>query len=158
MKRVASFLLISLAPILAFAQQKPRPRITGIGMVMLGAQNQPKSEEFYRTLAKALLPQGLNMCDGCTPLPVETFFPIGSNQLKGEPSKNRLEFIGLETDDARALREWLQRHNCTVGELQHVMNFFSFTVSDPEGHQLHFVQTKAKSEPDSASDRSQPAD
>ena len=155
MKRVASFLLISLVTMPAFAQQKSRPRITGIGAVMLGARNQQKSEEFYRTLAKALLPQGLNICDGCTPLPVETFFPIGSEQLKGEPSKNLLEFIGLETDDARALRQWLQEHNCSVGKLQHVMKFFSFTASDPDGHQLHFVQVenKTKSEAHGASDQ-----
>jgi catechol 2,3-dioxygenase-like lactoylglutathione lyase family enzyme len=157
MKRVASFLLISLVPLLAFAQEKTRPRITGISMVMLGSQNQQNSEEFYRTLAKALLPQGLNPCDGCRPLPVETYFPIGNDQLKGEPTKNLLEFIGLETDDARALRQWLQMRNCPVGKLHHVMKFFSFTVSDPEGHQLHFVQeeNKAKSEPDSTSDQPQ---
>src|SRR6266849_6100942 len=121
-----------------------RPRITGIGFVMVGTQNQQKSEQFYRDLAHALLPQNLPSCDGCISMPVETFFPIGSKQFKSEPTSNLLERVAFMTDDAKALREWVQKHGYKAGDLQHVLKFFSFTASDPEGHELQFTQSGDK--------------
>jgi catechol 2,3-dioxygenase-like lactoylglutathione lyase family enzyme len=111
---------------------------------MVGTQNKQKSEQFYRDLAHALLPQNLLSCDGCISIPVETFFPIGSKQFKGEPTSNLLERVAFMTDDAKALREWVQKHGYKAGDLQHVLKFFSFTASDPEGHELQFTQSGDK--------------
>jgi catechol 2,3-dioxygenase-like lactoylglutathione lyase family enzyme len=136
MKRPAFLLTVLLCCAAAANSDAPkRPRITGIGIVMVGTQNHQKSEQFYRDLAHALLPQSLH---------VETFFPIGSEQLNSEPTSNLLERVAFITDDAKALREWIQKHGYKAGGLQHVLKFSSFTVSDPEGHKLQFTQLDDK--------------
>jgi len=145
MKRSALLLTVLLCCAAASSSDTAkRPRITGIGVVMLGTQDQQKSEAFYRNLARALLPQSMEICDGCKSLPVETFFPIGGRQFNGEPPRNLLERVVFMTDDAKGLREWLRKHDCKVSELQHVLKFFSFTASDPEGHELGFTQSGNK--------------
>jgi catechol 2,3-dioxygenase-like lactoylglutathione lyase family enzyme len=145
MKSLAFALTILLCCTASSTGDAPkRPRITEIGFVMVGTQNQQKSEEFYHELAHALLPQSLEICEGCKSIPVETFFPIGSKQLKSEPTSNLLDHVAFMTDDAKALREWVQSHGYKAGDLQHVLKFFSFTVSDPEGHKLQFTQSGDK--------------
>ena len=143
---VLAAIFISLAMALpGFGQHASRPAITGISHVTLRASNLAKSRQFYMG--------ALGLGDELGHDQRHARFPINSHQyieLTAAPPHtpvDRLVEVGFETKDAEGLRRYLAANGVQVP--QEVTpgpdGTRSFTVHDPEGHQISFVQYTGKS-------------
>jgi catechol 2,3-dioxygenase-like lactoylglutathione lyase family enzyme len=77
-----------------------------------------------------------------------TYFKVNDHQyievfpgLKGE-TEDRLSHIAFETTDAENLRVYLLGHGVTVSDALRTLpdGNLSFTINDPDGHTIEFVQ------------------
>lgn len=122
-----------------------RPPIVGVANIGLYTSNLAEAKKFFGHVlgfddAFSLKKPGGRL--------LVTYFKVNDHQyieiypgLKS-PSADRLAHIGFETTDARRLRAYLAAHGVDVparlepdraGDL-------SFTVKDPEGHNVEFIQ------------------
>ena len=134
--------MLSLAG--AMPQQAPRPRITGLSHIALYARDVGKSRSFYKDLLGYDEPFSLNKADGSRDL---TFFKINDHQwielfADREPGKDRLHQIAFETEDAEGLRSYLESKGIPVPAraAKGRTGNLNFTVTDPDGHIVEFVQ------------------
>jgi catechol 2,3-dioxygenase-like lactoylglutathione lyase family enzyme len=114
------------------AQQ--RPAITGIAFARMYAANPPASDHFYKMLGFA--PEPL---DGT----LQRFDVNSSQWLEVVPLPDpappaRLAAVGFTTRNAVVLEKYLQAHGVQVVE---PLKKGQFTVLDPEGNRVVFVQT-----------------
>ena len=118
-----------------------RARITGIAQVRFLVTDTDRSRTFYSGILK--IGQGLNRC----PTRERLCFSVAQDQQielqqASTPSgASLLTEIALETDNANQLRSYLERRGAAPGQLSKSpegSEFFS--VSDPEGHHIAFVQ------------------
>ena len=67
-----------------------------------------------------------------------------------EPGTDRLERFGFVTDDAEAMRAWLASRGVEVPEKIEAGDHgsLSFSVKDPDGHVVEFVQHRPARRPD----------
>jgi catechol 2,3-dioxygenase-like lactoylglutathione lyase family enzyme len=127
------------------AKEAPRPKIGSIGLVMVKAQDEAKSEEFYHRLARILLSQELDLrSQGLPILPVESYFPIGSSKAEGKTGENLLGQVGFVTDNAEVLREWIRKNGYPVGDLKAKFHMRSFSMTDPAGLTISFSEFRNK--------------
>jgi catechol 2,3-dioxygenase-like lactoylglutathione lyase family enzyme len=150
-----AFLALSLP---LYSQARPeqdssgRPRIRGIDHV-----------SFYTTQpdgVKALYGGFLGLASAA---PIEsgesTRYLVGKRQWVGfstetDPtSTNRMDHVAFATDNAVALRQYLLSKNVKVQEIEKLKDgSASFSVTDPDGHHVEFVQrTKSEAPPASES-------
>jgi len=135
-----------LVPGLAMAQQsKPgRPAITGISHMTLYADDLHKSQEFYANIL------GWEQVPAGSPGPGVRFYANHAQyiELQTPPSKglaDRSVSIGFSTVSAEGMRVYLGAHGVGVPGAVSVDPAGSrfFTVKDPEGHAIEFVQEGA---------------
>jgi catechol 2,3-dioxygenase-like lactoylglutathione lyase family enzyme len=141
--RIAFFLLIGLALPLR-AEPPARPHITGIAHAALYVHDVDKAREFYKSLLGYQEPFSRTNDDGTLVL---TFIKINDRQYielfpEKQPGGDRLNHISIETDDAAAMRTYLESRGvkvpATVGKGR--IGNLNFNVTDPDGHQVEIVQ------------------
>jgi lactoylglutathione lyase len=138
---------LALALALPLAAQAPaprRPRITGVAHIALFVHDLEKSRAFYRDFLGYAEPFHLDRPDGSLSL---TFIKINERQYlelfpETEPLSDRLNHISVEVDDAEAMRAYLATRGVTVPAQvgKGRTGNYNFTVRDPDGHGLEFVQ------------------
>jgi catechol 2,3-dioxygenase-like lactoylglutathione lyase family enzyme len=125
----------------------PRPRILGIFSVHFYSTNLPAARQFY---AEILDDPGI-VCHWCEATPLDSLtISLPSQQLliftrpNGAPPSNLLAQIFFATDDAKAMRQYLVDNKIAIEKQQEggLPTFVAsrFTVLDPEGHRIGFVQ------------------
>jgi catechol 2,3-dioxygenase-like lactoylglutathione lyase family enzyme len=128
---LGGLLLVSSAP----AQQ--RSAITGIAFARMYASNPPGSDAFYEMLGFPMEPE-VKLGNGF----LQRYDVSPSQWLETVPLPDpappaRLAAVGFTTRNAAALEKYLQAHGVVIAEpLKHG----EFTVLDPEGNHIVFVQ------------------
>jgi lactoylglutathione lyase len=126
------------------ADTPPRPKITGVAHIALFVHDMDKARWFYKDFLGFGEPYLLNNPDGSLSM---TFIKINDRQYielfpEREPGSDRLNHISVETDDIEAMRRYLASKGLKVPEkpnLGRIKNL-SFTIKDPDGHGVEFVQ------------------
>jgi catechol 2,3-dioxygenase-like lactoylglutathione lyase family enzyme len=138
------FVSVLLAAFLAAPADPPRPRITGLAHVGLYVHDIEKARAYYHDFLGYTEVTPLKNDDGTLRL---TFFKINDRQFvevfpERSPGTDRLAHIAIETDDAEALRVYLKSRGVAVPDkaaLGRTGNI-AFTVKDPDGHTVEFLQ------------------
>ncbi len=145
MKILLALLCAALA--LPAADAPKRPRITRVAHIALFVHDMAKAREFYTGLLGYQEPYLLNNNDGSLSL---TFVKVNENQYlelfpEKEPGTDRLNHISFETDDIEALRVYLAAKGVPVPDKVGVARIKNkaFTVKDPDGHTVEFVEYTA---------------
>jgi lactoylglutathione lyase len=147
MKFVAFVLAFaSITGPVAFPADTPpqRPRITGVAHIALFVHDMEKARWFYKDFLGLGEPYSLNKPDGGLAM---TFIKVNDRQYielfpEVEPGTDRLNHISVETDNAEAMRVYLASKGIKVPEkvgLGRIKNL-NFTIKDPDGHGVEFVQ------------------
>ena len=117
-----------------------RPPILGVAHLALKTNDLAATREFYGRYL------GFEEVGGMVP-PHRIAFKVNDHQyiyaadtLMGD--EDRLDHIAFETTDARQLREYIEAHGVKVpASLEPDLDGnYSFTVEDPEGHRIEFVE------------------
>jgi catechol 2,3-dioxygenase-like lactoylglutathione lyase family enzyme len=126
------------------AQELMRPHITGVSHIALYVKDMDKSRAFYKDFLGYDEPFSLDKPTGGLDL---TFIKINDRQwielfADREPETDRLHQIAFETDDAEALRTYLASRGIKVPDKvsKGRIGNLNFTVKDPDGHIVEFVQ------------------
>ncbi len=145
LQNLAVLALCALAPAAAQSSPPKRPRITGVAHIALFVHDMDQARRFYKdflglgepfTLPK---PEG----DGLA----MSFIKVNDRQYieifpETQAQTDRLNHISVETDDIEAMRLYLAAKGYQVPakpNLGRIKNL-SFTVKDPDGHGVEFVQ------------------
>jgi catechol 2,3-dioxygenase-like lactoylglutathione lyase family enzyme len=140
-------MLALLLPCLGVAQRSEsvRPAITGISHITLFAHEMARSQQFYTGLL------GLDQIPRNKTASGVRFYCNHEQyvELISPPNKEplyRLDMIGLATDNAEAMREYLAAHHVAVPKAVSVAadGTRSFLVYDPDGNTLEFTQKNAR--------------
>jgi catechol 2,3-dioxygenase-like lactoylglutathione lyase family enzyme len=128
----------------ATAQELKRPRVTGVAHAALYVHDIEKSRAFYKDFLgydEAFL---LKNPDGTLSL---TFIKINDRQYlelfpEREAGSDRLAHLAVETADAELMRVYLKSRGVAVPDKvsKGRIGNTSFSVKDPDGHTLEFVQ------------------
>jgi catechol 2,3-dioxygenase-like lactoylglutathione lyase family enzyme len=126
-----------------------RPRILGISQVALYVHDLAVSRKFYGDFLGYAEPFALFKPDGSV---ASAFVKIDDHQTvelipEAAPATDRLVHIGLETDNAEAMRLYLKSRGVEVPDhvtKGHVTAFY-FSVKDPDGHAVEFMQQEPES-------------
>jgi lactoylglutathione lyase len=129
-----------------YAQTAPeRPPITGVANIAIRVQNLDAARQFYSGIVG--LTEAFEAAQAGEPSPRASFkvndrqYVEVSPELKSE-TEDRLISIGFETMDARKLRDYLAAKRIKVPAkiLPDPNGNLSFSVKDPDGHSVQFVQ------------------
>jgi catechol 2,3-dioxygenase-like lactoylglutathione lyase family enzyme len=144
MKR-SILLIASVLASLAAAQTSPvpkRPRIVGVANIAVWTDNLEAARKFYGQQLGYAEPFQVARPEG------GAVFKVNDRQYvevypgwKG-PEQLVLAHIAFETDDARQLRDYLAGNGVKVSETlaKDPDGNLSFTIKDPDGHDVEFVQ------------------
>jgi catechol 2,3-dioxygenase-like lactoylglutathione lyase family enzyme len=137
---VAALIITSLAA----GPEPRRPRITGVAHFALYVHDLEASRSFYKDFLGYGEPFDIKNADGSLAL---TFIKINDRQyLELFPERaagtDRLHHIALETDNVEEMRLYLKACGITVPEKvsKGRVGNSNFTVKDPDGHTVEFVQ------------------
>jgi catechol 2,3-dioxygenase-like lactoylglutathione lyase family enzyme len=119
------------------SQAQQRPAITGIAFVRVYASNADDSAKFYGTT----LGFSPNKAENITRYPVNDLQWIEVAPLPSPAPGPRLAAVGFMTRDARQLQHYLEAHGVAVVD---PLSKGRFSVRDPEGNLIFFVQEPAK--------------
>jgi catechol 2,3-dioxygenase-like lactoylglutathione lyase family enzyme len=156
MKTLSVLFISTVFSIISFAQNAPRPHITGIDHVSFYTTNADGVKKLYTgTLGLA----------SATPIEAgETTRYMSGRQWVGyspapDPKvTDRMDHVAFTTDNIAALRRYLMQKGIKPGQIQgRPDHSLSFTVKDPEGHHVEFVEhakdESTASQPDAVSRR-----
>jgi len=137
-----------------------RPAITGIANVALYAHELPKSRAFYQDFLGYAEPSRTK--PGVDPRrALIKINEVQEIELLPEPEagSDRLQHVGLFTNDAARLRQYLRAKGYPVpAETGHDgSGGRRFTVLDPDGRQIEFVQSAPDSPPEKIHAKEKPA-
>ena len=127
----------------AFAQQ--RPPILGVAHIALKTNDLAAAREYYGKYLGFAEAFTIPNADGT---PEVVYFKVNDHQyievfpgLKGE-TEDRLSHIAFETTNAEQLRAYLASHGVAVPAALRTLpdGNLSFTIKDPDGHTVEFVQ------------------
>jgi catechol 2,3-dioxygenase-like lactoylglutathione lyase family enzyme len=119
-----------------------RPRVLGIFSVHFYSTNLPAARSFY---AQILDDPGTacHWCEATESEPLAISLPSGQlltfSSPNGAPTSNLLAELVFATDNVKAMREYLAANKVSL-EKQEDSSGHSFTVSDPAGNRIGFVQ------------------
>jgi len=138
----AAMFLALLSALCALAQNEPtRPKITGIAYVRVYAADLNKSREFYRSIL------GLGGdTTGCVSAGASCFSvngrqSIGLAQITAGTPDNLLAEVAFSTPDVPGMQRYLAAHNvATKPVMKNAAGRPYFSLQDPEGHPIAFVQ------------------
>ncbi len=140
--------LLLVLPLLA--QEPKRPRITGVAHIAVFSKDVEASRRFYTGFLGYEEAYKVTGTDGKLAL---TFFKINERQYielfpEREANSDRLNHIALEVDDAEAMRVYLAAKGFKVPEKtpKGRTGNLNFTIKDPDGHGVEFVQYLPDSE------------
>jgi len=135
MKRALAVAFLVATGALGWSQQ--RPAITGIAFVRVYTRDAAASSKFYgQTLGFSSSKDGT-----MTRYPVNDLQWIEVAPLPSPAPPTRLEAVGFTTRDAKALQSYLKAHSVEIVDPLHKG---SFSVRDPEGNLIVFVQEVKK--------------
>jgi catechol 2,3-dioxygenase-like lactoylglutathione lyase family enzyme len=137
--------ILALALLAFAANAADRPKITGIANIAVKVDNLDEARKFYSGVVG--MAEAFETRDPAVAGPLACFkvndrqFVEVSPTLKDE-NEDRLIRIGFETLDARKLRDYLAGKGVqTPAKVAKDANGnLSFTVKDPDGHTVQFVQ------------------
>ncbi len=122
-----------------------RPRITGIANIAVKVDNLEEARGFYSGvagMAEAFSTRDPEVKGELACFKVNDRQYVEVSPTLADPAEDRLIRIGFETSDARKLRDYLAERGvqvpATVGA--DLNGNRSFTVKDPDGHSVQFVQ------------------
>jgi catechol 2,3-dioxygenase-like lactoylglutathione lyase family enzyme len=136
--------LLAFAAFYTTTNQEPsRPKILGISHVRIRVSDFCKARDFYSMVLDqhSYCPADKNPIGGSVALHSSQWITLNVNSLNAGSLLNQeslLEEVGFITDDAAGLRQYLKSHNITVGEVG--TRPPSFTVRDPGGHRISFIE------------------
>lgn len=148
---VGVFLVLPGAIELSIAQDSApstaitRPPIVGVAHIGLRTDDMAAARKFYTGFLGFQEPFSLNKPDGSLML---TYFKVNDHQyievfpeLK-DPNQDRLSHISFETTDAEQLRAYLASKGVKVPDKlpSRLDGDLGFDVTDPEGHDVEFMQ------------------
>ena len=152
--------LLSLCAALLFGQD--RPKITGVAHMAIFVHDVAKARQFYKDFMGYEEVFKLDNPDVSLSL---TFLKINDRQYveifpEREAGSDRLNHISIETDDAEAMRAYLNSKGVAVPDKvgKGRIGNANFNVKDPDGHTVEIVQylpggwtvrDKGKAAPDS---------
>ena len=124
------------------AREKPRPKILQILQVHILTTNEQAANDFYYGILRTLALSASNdtKCLWCEQFSKDTNGPVVLHPISGPLPDNLLSAVALKTDDAQGLRKYLKKNKVKAGKLKKWTDGASFSVKDPEGHCLVFVQ------------------
>jgi lactoylglutathione lyase len=135
--------LVSVGVMVA-AREPQRPKITGVAHMALFVHDMDKARAYYKDFLGYGEPFDLKNADGSLAM---TFIKINDRQYlelfpEREAGTDRLNHIGVETDDVEAMRLYLKARGVAVPDKVNTARVgnLSFTVKDPDGHGVEFVQ------------------
>jgi catechol 2,3-dioxygenase-like lactoylglutathione lyase family enzyme len=146
--------LCASSPLLSALNSSPssapaRPKILQILQVRIFATNAPEANTFYygilRTLA--LANTDATKCKWCEKISNGTNGPVVIDPVHGPAPRNLISAVVFKTDDAEHLRKSLETRKVNVENWTKWSSGAMFTVFDPEGHQLIFVQAPDSDQP-----------
>src|SRR6267154_3783380 len=153
MKRLVFALTVLVCCLAAFASDPAkRPRIFGIARIQIVTSDISAARSFY---SKVL--DHAHDCDWCEGLPGRSFLVnlhqgFGLSPDSSPAPSNRIEEITFATDNVRELRRYLTEKKIQITEArkQNEPAGPFFSVIDPEGHRISFIQSLvvAVSKPD----------
>jgi catechol 2,3-dioxygenase-like lactoylglutathione lyase family enzyme len=149
MNKFACLVLGALIPLATVAKEHPRPKILGIVQVHILTTNQPEANEFYYGIMRALSSTSSSAadCNWCEHAPAAAGGPIEFDLVKGALPKNLISSIAFRTDNAQDLRKIVSKNKIKVGKLTKWPSGATFSVLDPEGHRLIFIQAPDDDQP-----------
>jgi catechol 2,3-dioxygenase-like lactoylglutathione lyase family enzyme len=126
------------------AQTVSRPRIVGLSHAAFFVHDVEKARTFYKDFLGYQEPFSLNKPDGGLDL---TYIKINDRQCielfveRGQP-KDRLYQVAFEVDDAEAMRAYLASRGIKTPDKVNKgrIGNLNFSVKDPNGHTVEFVQ------------------
>ena len=152
-----AFLLCALcasSPLLSALNSSPsapsaRPKILQILQVRILTTNPQAANAFYYGILRTLAQAGTDTakCNLCEKISTDTNGPVVLDPIQGPLPNDLLSAIVLKTDDAEALRKYLNQNKVKVGKLRKWPSGATFVVCDPEGHRLIFSQTQDSAQP-----------
>ena len=127
----------------------PRPKILGVAHVAYYVSDAAKARTFYQQFLGFAEPFSLPGRDGG---PGTSFIKINDSQylelsVASPSGDGQLSHVAFYTDDAARMRDYLAAHGITVTDKvpKGRTGNLNFTITDPDGHRVEFVQY----EPDS---------
>lgn len=138
------FALLAFAALPAAAAAPVRPQITGVSHIAVYSADPAKTEVFYT--------HNLGAMKGVDPEnPAGVRYYLSASQyvevlpLPADAGRNRLDHVAFATADAEALRQYLAAKKVAVPAAVTKASDGSryFSVSDPEGNRVEFVQAPA---------------
>jgi lactoylglutathione lyase len=143
---ILRFVPLIVFGVAAFAQNSPsRPPIVGVAHIALKTNNLPAARDFYGKYLGFAEPFAIDNPAGG---PAAVCFKVNDRQyievspgLSGE-AEDRLSHIAFETTNAAQLRDYLASRGVKVPDkLQPGPDGnLGFTVKDPDGHDVEFVE------------------
>lgn len=130
-----------------------RPKITGISHLAVYASDPVATERYYReTLGAVKLPDPENKAGAR--YAVNDIQYVEVLPLPANAGINRLDHIAFNTTDAEAMRKYLAAKSWKTPAIveKGADGSLWFTVTDPEGNRVEFVQPPAAAKPFSAPD------
>jgi catechol 2,3-dioxygenase-like lactoylglutathione lyase family enzyme len=145
MTRVAIVALALLGAAAVAAAQPPRPRVTGVSHAAFYVHDIGAARAFYGRFLG--FPEDITRPEPGNPAG-GAVFRVNDRQFvelrpEVEPGGDRLSHIALETSDAEAMRLYLKARGIGVPDRvtrQTPHGDAHFSVRDPDGHDLEFVQ------------------
>jgi catechol 2,3-dioxygenase-like lactoylglutathione lyase family enzyme len=120
----------------SFTSAQQRPAITGIAFVRVYSSDAAATANFYgKTLGYAASKDG-----SITRYPVNDLQWVETTPLPSPAPAARLAAVGFMTRDARALEQYLKAHSVEIAD---PLKNGSFSVRDPEGNLIFFVDQKS---------------
>ena len=141
MKKLILPLLIAFVSISSLAQTKAtaRPRITGIDHVAFYTTDADGVKNMYVTIL------GLAQADPTEPGETARYLVgkqwVGYSPAPDPKATDRMDHVAFTTDNIAALRRYLVEKGSKPSQIQGRSDHtLSFTVDDPEGHHIEFVE------------------
>lgn len=141
MKKLILPLLIAFVSISAFAQTKTaaRPRITGIDHVAFYTTDADGVKNLYVTVL------GLEQADPAEQGEIACYLVgkqwVGYSPAPDPKATDRMDHVAFTTDNIAGLRRYLVEKGSKPSQIQGRSDHtLSFTVDDPEGHHIEFVE------------------
>jgi lactoylglutathione lyase len=143
-------ILAAISMTLAYGQQVPRPRITGVAHIAFFAHDVDESRAFYTDFLGFQEVFPVKRPDGRLTF---TTFKINDRQYvevlpERQPGTDRLSHIALETDDVAGMLAYLKSRGVKTPPKtgKGLTGNLSFNIKDPDGHTIEFVQYTPESQ------------
>jgi catechol 2,3-dioxygenase-like lactoylglutathione lyase family enzyme len=145
MKRLTLAIVVAVAlaaGIVVGAKDVPvRPKILGIASAHFYSTDLPAARKFYALILHPAEPCSWCKQTGSAPLVIT--LPSGQTVTftapDGPPPKDLLWEVLLATDNAKAMKHYLEANKIPTEKPKHPSEG-AFTVTDPDGHRIGFVQ------------------